>query len=78
MNLGKKRLLAARALSIGKNRIVFRPDALAEIKEAITRQDIHSLFEDGKIMIKQTRGRKAVEKRSTTIMHDSIMEIVLR
>lgn len=58
MNVGKKKLLAARTLKVGKNRIVFLKLRLAEIKEAITKQDIKDLHKDGAIIIKQIKGRK--------------------
>lgn len=63
MNLRKKRILAAKALGVGKNRIRFKPESLSEIKEAITKQDIKSLHSEGAIMIQPVTGRRAVEKR---------------
>jgi large subunit ribosomal protein L19e len=63
MNLKKKKELAAKTLGVGKNRVVFNPEALAEIKEAITKQDILTLFEEGIIAIKPIKGRAKVEKR---------------
>ena len=44
MNLEKKKALAAKILHVGKERIVFNSERLAEIKESITRQDIRDLF----------------------------------
>ena len=64
MNLKKKKELAAKALGVGKNRISFNPEGLNEIKEAITKQDIHSLHEEGVITIKPIKGRRKIEKRS--------------
>ena len=43
MNLAKRKELAAKVLGVGKNRVVFDKDSLAEIKEAITRMDIIDL-----------------------------------
>ncbi len=63
MNLKKKKILAAKTLRVGKNRIVFNSEALNEIKEAITKQDIKSLFEEGAIKIKPIKGRKTVVRR---------------
>ena len=45
MNLQKKKELAARTLTIGKDRIMFNTSRLDEIKEAITKQDIKDLKE---------------------------------
>jgi len=64
MNLKKKKELAAKALGVGKNRVSFNPEGLNEIKEAITKQDIHSLHEEGIISIKPIKGRRKIEKRS--------------
>jgi len=65
MNLAKKKALAAKTLKVGKNRIVFNIEALPEIKQAITKQDIISLKQDGIISIKQVKGRKTLVKRKT-------------
>ena len=64
MNLKKKKELAAKTLGVGKNRICFNPESLAEIKEAITKQDIHSLHQEGIITIKPVKGRRKIVKRS--------------
>ena len=65
MNLTTKKQLAAKALKVGKNRIIFNQEGLAEIKEAITKQDIKSLHVEGIISIKPIKGRKKVVKRKT-------------
>jgi len=58
MNLRKKKNLAARILKTGKGRIVFVESRLDEIKEAITKQHIRELKQDGAIIIKEKKGRK--------------------
>ncbi len=63
MNLKKKKELAAKSLGVGKNKIYFSPDSLNEIKEAITKQDIKTLYDEGIIKIKPTPGRKKVVRR---------------
>jgi large subunit ribosomal protein L19e len=65
MNLSKKKELASKVLGVGKNKIYFSPESLSDIKEAITKQDILSLHQEGIIMIKPKRGRKKVVKRRT-------------
>jgi large subunit ribosomal protein L19e len=65
MNLKKRRELSARVLGVGKNRIIFNPSHLAEIKEAITKQDIRDMYADGIIGISEKKGRKSKEKRHT-------------
>ena len=65
MNLSKKKELAAKTLGVGKNRVIFSTEGLAEIKEAITKQDIKSLYVEGIIGIKPVKGRKKVKKRKT-------------
>jgi len=63
MNLGKKKILAAKTLKVGKGRIAFIKERLEEIKEAITKQDIKDLKQEGAIVVKEVSGRKKVEKR---------------
>ena len=65
MNLANKKELAKKVLGVGKNRIIFSTEGLSEIKEAITKQDIQSLYDEGIIRIKPIKGRKKVEKRTT-------------
>lgn len=63
MQLAKKKILAAKVLKVGKGRVIFSEANLAEIKEAITRQDISDLHEAGAILIREKKGRKKVVKR---------------
>ncbi len=65
MNLEKKKILAAKTFNVGKGRIILNQARLADIKEAITKQDIRDLFADNAIMIKEINGRRVVEKRKT-------------
>jgi len=65
MNLAKKKNLAAETLKVGKGRIIFKMENLSEIKEAITRQDIKGLYQEGMIAIKPVKGRKKVVRRKT-------------
>ena len=55
MNLRKKKILAAKALKVGKERIIFLKPRLEEIKEAITKQDIKDLYKEGAIKIKEVK-----------------------
>ena len=63
--LRKRKALASKVLGVGKNKIIFDSSKLAEIKEAITKQDIRDLYEAGIISIREQRGRKKHEKRTT-------------
>ena len=63
MNLAKRKELAAKVLKVGKNRIIFVEENLAEIKEAITRMDIIDLYKNGAIKIREVSGRKKVAQR---------------
>ena len=76
MKLEKKKALIARTLNIGKGRIVLNTSRLAEIKEAITKQDIKDLFNDGVISIKEIKGRKKVIRRKTRRRAGSIRKKV--
>ncbi len=74
MNLGKKKILAAKALGVGSARIAFNQARLADIKEAITKQDIRDLHEAGAIFVKEILGRKKVEKRKSRRRRGSIRQ----
>lgn len=65
MNLRHKKELAAKALGVGKGRIIFNLEGLSEIKEAITKQDIKDLHSEGIISIKPVKGRKKIKRRKT-------------
>lgn len=65
MKLDKKKQLAMKVLKVGKGRVIFDSESLAEIKEAITKQDIRDLFSQGIIKIKGKKGKKRLEKRKT-------------
>jgi large subunit ribosomal protein L19e len=76
MNLRKKKILAASALGIGKDRIIFNNQRLDEIKEAITKQDIRDLVEAGAISINDIKGRKTVVRRKTRRRSGSVRKKV--
>ena len=63
MNLGKKKKLAIRTFGVGKSKISFLKPRLEEIKEAITKQDMRGLKEEGAIIIHETRGKKVKKKK---------------
>jgi large subunit ribosomal protein L19e len=63
MKLENKKVLVARTIGVGKERIVFNKERLNEIKEAITRQDIRDLVASKAILIRSISGRKTKEKR---------------
>jgi large subunit ribosomal protein L19e len=63
MNLRKKKMLAAKTLGVGKNKIIFVKSRLDEIKEAITKQDIRDLYSEKAIIIREKAGRGRKEKK---------------
>ncbi|MDO8528328.1 MAG: 50S ribosomal protein L19e [Nanoarchaeota archaeon] len=68
MNLTKKKELAKKTLKVGKDRIAFVDARLDEIKEAITRQDILDLVNEGAIIVKPVKGRlKKTKKKSRSV-----------
>ncbi|MEK6933357.1 MAG: 50S ribosomal protein L19e [Nanoarchaeota archaeon] len=78
MNLKKKKILAAKTLQVGNERIRFDPLHLAEIKDAISKQDIRDLFNQGIISVKEIKGRKAVKKRKNRRRFGSIRKRTIR
>jgi len=43
--------------------LFFLASRIGEIKEAITKQDIRDLKEDGAIVVKEIKGRKKIKKK---------------
>jgi large subunit ribosomal protein L19e len=76
MRLEKKKELFARALGVGKNRISLNTNMLAEIKEAITKQDVRDLLAAGAVTIKEIKGRALIVKRKTRRRAGSIRQKV--
>jgi large subunit ribosomal protein L19e len=69
-DLSAQKRLAADVLDVGKNRVWFDPEAQGEIAEAITREDIRELVDEGTIAAEEKggnsrgRARERDEKRS--------------
>jgi len=78
MKVDLKKKLAARVLGVGKEKIVFDTARIQEIKEAITRQDIKTLFEDGAISMKDRKGKRKIIKRKWRRKGGKIKKVVGR
>jgi len=65
MKLEKKKAFAAKVLGVGQDRIVFNVTKLADIKEAITRQDIRDLVAQKAINIREIHGRRTILKSTS-------------
>lgn len=76
MKLEHKRALVARTLEVGKNRIIFNKERLAEIREAITKQDIRDLVQDKAITIAPIKGRRTVQPRKWRRRHGKVRKKV--
>lgn len=69
-DLGAQKRLAADVLDVGENKVWFDPNAQADIAEAITRDEIRELVDEGIIQAEETRSnsrgraRERNEKRS--------------
>lgn len=69
-DLSAQRRLAADVLDVGENRVWFDPAAQGEIADAITRDDVRELVQDGLIRAKESAGnsrgraRERQEKRA--------------
>lgn len=55
-DLSAQRRLAADVLDVGENRVWFDPAAQGEIADAITRDDVRELVQDGLIRAKDAQG----------------------
>lgn len=58
MNLKKKKELAAKTFKVGKERISFVKSSLKEISEAITKNDLKELKQEGAIIVQNKKGKK--------------------
>ncbi len=56
MNLKSKKVMAARLLNVGLNRVWFDSSRLNDLKSAITKDDLRNLVRAGAILVKQKRG----------------------
>ncbi|WP_049985031.1 50S ribosomal protein L19e [Halobellus rufus] len=69
-DLKAQKRMAADVLDVGKSRVWFDPDEQSEIAEAITREDIRDLVDQGLIRAKDAKGnskgraRERAEKRA--------------
>jgi large subunit ribosomal protein L19e len=69
-DLGAQKRMAADILDVGKSRLWFDPDEQAEIAEAITREDIRDLIDQGTIRVDEAsansrgRARERADKRA--------------
>ncbi|HDN68105.1 50S ribosomal protein L19e [ANME-1 cluster archaeon ex4572_4] len=55
-NLAKQKRMAAAVLKVGTGRVWIDPEVVAEVAEAITREDIRDLIADGFIKKEQKKG----------------------
>lgn len=77
MKLERKKELVARTLNVGKDRVIFNVEMLSEIKEAITKQDVHDLVKSNAIIIKEKGGRLTKPKRKTRRRAGSVKKKVV-
>jgi len=65
MNLKLQKKLASKVAKVGKNRIKVDSGAGEELKEAITKEDIRSLINEGVIQVKNKEGISRGRARKT-------------
>ncbi len=58
MNLEKKKQIISRMLGVGKGRIKFNPERITDIEDAVTKQELRSLINDGVIYVIPAKGQK--------------------
>ena len=63
-DLSAQRRLAADVLDVGRNRVWFDPAAQDEIAEAITREDVRALVDDGVVRAAPARGNSRSRARA--------------
>jgi large subunit ribosomal protein L19e len=67
MQLKLQRRLAADILGVGENRIRFDPERLEEIADAITREDVRALIEEGAIYAAPVKGQTRNRAKETRV-----------
>ncbi|UCD04269.1 MAG: 50S ribosomal protein L19e [Candidatus Woesearchaeota archaeon] len=67
MNLKLQKKLASKITKVGKNKIKLDQKAGEELKEAITKEDIRSLINEGVIQVKDSKGISRGRARKTHI-----------
>jgi len=74
-NLRAQKRLAAEELGVGKNRIWFDPERQSDLAEAITREDIRELVDEGVIQVDpesgNSRGRARERQKKRADGHQS-------
>lgn len=73
MNLKSKKRLIARTMNVGLDRIIIKSPG--EVKDAITRQDIHDLVQSGLVIIKNIHGTLKNKKRKTRKRQGSVRKV---
>ena len=69
-DLTAQKRLASDVLDVGESRVWFDPDAQGAIAEAITREDIRELVDDGSIAAKEKKGNSRGRARERKAKRD--------
>lgn len=64
MSVHTVKRLAADIMRIGMNRVRIKPEGMAKIKEALTRDDVNALIKDGVIYKVPPKGNASLNKRT--------------
>ena len=67
VNLAKQKRIAAKVMKVGLGRVWIDPEATGDVAEAITREDIRGLVEEGLIKKKQKKGVSRGRAREVAI-----------
>lgn len=76
--LKTQRRLASQILNVGKSRVLFDPDRINDIKEALTKADIRDLISEGVIKKEQVKERKNFKKENGRRGIGKIKKYVIR
>ncbi|WP_135828266.1 50S ribosomal protein L19e [Halorussus halobius] len=69
-DLSAQKRLASDVLDVGESRVWFDPDAQGDIAEAITREDIRELVDEGTIRAKDAKGNSRGRARERDAKRD--------
>ncbi len=63
MNLNNKKKMVSRMIKIGKGRVIFNPEKLEDIEDAVTRGEVRALISQGAIKLKAIKGQTRRNKK---------------
>ncbi|MCX8202817.1 MAG: 50S ribosomal protein L19e [Nitrososphaeria archaeon] len=78
MQLRLQRRLAADLLGVGENRVRFDPERLEDVEDAITREDVRALIEEGAIYAAPVEGQTRLRVKERRVRKGGKYSVLTR